>query len=450
MDSSSVRGMRTGRVLAFALPVTLAAITLAAVAVLTIVFVLRPGAGPGPGPSAAAATADTPAPSASVGGSATPGPTPVATATPTATPAPTGDWSGLVWSDPVTPPFTINLLGLQPWDDGYVAVGLAGGRGAFFTSPDGLNWTVTQDVEWDPATAVGRGWRFVAIEDALLAFSPPAASGPYPHETITAPRILRSVDGARWDRLVSQSWDEAWNDRVFLDVTGGPAGMVAIGDAVAGEHGELFADPLVLHSTDGSAWTPTVLTGASAESVVWDALSTPNGYVLLGGAQSGQVIGMGMPQAWWSADGLTWDVATVEGATASDGFFERGVAAADGLVAHNVVLTAGAPVDPAGWWSPDGRSWRRTDDIGIDVPTRFLDGDGARIVAFETEPEYPIGDPDHERALTRAWVTSDGASWAPMTLSHAMTDALEVLWVVPDGVIYAGEQSFWFGAATRE
>ena len=49
-------------------------------------------------------------------------------------------------------------------------------------------------------------------------------------------------------------------------MAGGPAGMVAVGNAVAGDHGELFAEPLVLHSTDGATWTPT------------DSASTPAGY----------------------------------------------------------------------------------------------------------------------------------------------------------------------------
>jgi hypothetical protein len=31
-----------------------------------------------------------------------------------------------------------------------------------------------------------------------------------------------------------------------------------------------------------------------------------------------------------------------------------------------------------------------------------------------------------------------------------MTDQAERFWVVPDGVIYAGEQSFWFGTAVGQ
>jgi hypothetical protein len=42
----------------------------------------------------------------------------------------------------------------------------------------------------------------------------------------------------------------------------------------------------------------------------------------------------------------------------------------------------------------------------------------------------------------------DGVRWTELALSHAMTDPPERFWVVPDGVIYAGEASFWFGTPT--
>ena len=32
-------------------------------------------------------------------------------------------------------------------------------------------------------------------------------------------------------------------------------------------------------------------------------------------------------------------------------------------------------------------------------------------------------------------------------MSREIEDMVEGMWVVPDGVIYAGVQSFWFGAA---
>jgi hypothetical protein len=49
--------------------------------------------------------------------------------------------------------------------------------------------------------------------------------------------------------------------------------------------------------------------------------------------------------------------------------------------------------------------------------------------------------------ITAASSSTDGVQWQSLELSSTLTDRLERFWVVPDGVIYAGEQSFWYGAA---
>jgi hypothetical protein len=52
---------------------------------------------------------------------------------PTSTPEPTPElvavWTGLTWSDPVTPSFVVHVYDLLPWGDGYVAVGEVPGQG---------------------------------------------------------------------------------------------------------------------------------------------------------------------------------------------------------------------------------------------------------------------------------------------------------------------------------
>jgi hypothetical protein len=67
-----------------------------------------------------------------------------------------------------------------------------------------------------------------------------------------------------------------------------------------------------------------------------------------------------------------------------------------------------------------------------------------RIVALAGRPA-PTGQP--WPGVTMAWVATDGVTWEPLAVSRTLTDMLERFWVVPDGVIYAGEQSFWFGTA---
>jgi hypothetical protein len=49
--------------------------------------------------------------------------------------------------------------------------------------------------------------------------------------------------------------------------------------------------------------------------------------------------------------------------------------------------------------------------------------------------------------VTVASVSTDGVTWQSLELTSTLTDRLERFWVVPDGVIYAGVQSFWFGTA---
>jgi hypothetical protein len=49
--------------------------------------------------------------------------------------------------------------------------------------------------------------------------------------------------------------------------------------------------------------------------------------------------------------------------------------------------------------------------------------------------------------VTVASASTDGVEWHLLELGSTLTDRLERFWVVPNGVIYAGEQSFWFGTA---
>ena len=56
-------------------------------------------------------------------------------------------------------------------------------------------------------------------------------------------------------------------------------------------------------------------------------------------------------------------------------------------------------------------------------------------------------DPAQWPGISEGWVSTDGATWTPMSQSRVVDDMVEAMWVVPDGVIYAGVQSFWFGTA---
>jgi hypothetical protein len=462
MTTPSTGRLEHRNVLNFSTPVRLGilAATLVGVGVLASLFLpsLRPGPGPiGDAPPTAGATqigTVAPSPSPSPTTLPTPASTPVPTAasTPVASPQPTagqGTWTGLVWSDPVTPAFEISLWDAVPWRDGYVAVGLARGEFAFLSSPNGVDWSVAQQM--NAGWGIIGDWHLVVYRDQLFSFSPSTPDEDAAEGGINVPVIHHSTDGRTWSLVESPTWTDVWAaDALILEVVAGPNGIVAIGDARAGEYGELLADPVVLQSTDGYIWANVELDGATDAAVVWDAIAWPDGYAILGGLQAeGSAVGVGLPAAWWSSDGLTWTAASLEGARPNDNHFapSTGFAAVEGLVARTQVLSAGAPPDLRGWLSIDGRSWHRATDLFVELPSGLIASDGARLVAFATDEGWrpSPGETDPYPGLTRAWSSLDGAVWQPMSLSHPMTDELEGYWVVPDGVIYAGRQSFWFG-----
>ena len=129
--------------------------------------------------------------------------------------------------------------------------------------------------------------------------------------------------------------------------------------------------------------------------------------------------------------------------------YEMGAVAAgaDGLVGwmgpREVVI--GGPRFLGEWTSSDGQTWKPRD--ANTYPPYYagqVAGDGVRMVAF---PDTFHEDTGQWSPIDRAWVSWDGVTWNRLSLSHVMTDPPEAFWVVPDGVIYAGEHSFWFGVA---
>jgi hypothetical protein len=453
-----------GHRLWFATPMRLSMAAAAAVAVLALAIIFLPGENTGPSPSDSPGIEPTP----TVGPNPSLGPTPEPTITPTPvvpTPAPTvaptppsaAVWTGLVWSDPVTPSFTVYLYDLAPWGDGYVAVGeVPVGDGlsqaAFLTSPEGLNWTVRYQVD----AGFERYPQYLeALGDELLAFSRADVDHPNTGMVVAAPPLVwRSSDGATWALVESPSWRATWEDALLLGVESGPDGIVAIGNHLAGEYNQLYADPIVLRSIDGLEWSRMTIDGLSAQSVVTDVVGFRGGFALLGGTETSIVTGVGMPQAWFSDDGVTWTPAPVEGAAQDDNQFESQAAqaGASGLVSRSPVMCAGCVERPAAWISDDGRSWQRDVDLGVEMPIGLMASDGARIVTLISERGPMVVPPPSGPATgpTTAWISTDGLTWTELPLSHAMTDPAERFWVVPDGLIYAGEQSFWFGTAVGE
>jgi hypothetical protein len=397
---------------------------------------------------------------------ATPTELPTAGPTPQPTPEPLAQWTGLTWSDPVTPTSTVHLYDLVPWGDGYVAVGVAEAPGhgpASFTSPDGLNWTIVQaDFPGVPEHLVRRG-------DELLAFLPEFNPNP-PEGIVGAPpttEIWRSADGVAWTRVDSMSWYEAWYEAVIdavvrpypdgwdpaqhdlplgvVDVVSGSGGLVAIGNSF----GDEAMAPIILHSIDGLSWTSAELPSGSQSALLNAVAAHGDRFVITGATGVWTDPATATAAAWYSDDGVTWVEATVEPSdigleTAAE--FGPLWAAEDGLFTcrGNREMGAGGWRYMDGWLSNDGTSWRYSPQPGPHPGCDWSASDGIRIVS--------LGPRDHPAPMpwpgvTGASSSTDGVEWQPLELSSTITDRLERFWVVPEGVIYAGEQSFWFGTA---
>ena len=44
----------------------------------------------------------------------------------------------------------------------------------------------------------------------------------------------------------------------------------------------------------------------------------------------------------------------------------------------------------------------------------------------------------------------DGVNCTTLSVPRQVDDFVQDMWVVPDGVIYAGAESFWFGSPTLD
>lgn len=456
----------------FATPMRLSMVAAAAVAVLALTIIFLPRETVGPSPSDSPSTEPTPSvepapsvePTAGPSVQPTPLPTSAPTLEPTAVPTQTGEWTGLSWTDPVTPSFTVHLNDLLPWRDGYVAVGELTGQGwASLTSPDGVNWTVQQ------RDFPGAPRHFVSLRDELFAFMPEVSFN-LPGQITGAPPtavIWRSTDGTTWTLVDSMSWQEAWHEAVVeavvgtypdgwdqtqhdlpvgvVDVASGPDGLVAIGNSF----GDDAMAPIILHSTDGLTWTSSVLPAGSDSALLNSVVEHDGQFVITGATGVWTDPTTARPAAWYSADGMAWTRASVD-----DGGIGSGVgtefgplfAGSDGLLTclGNREMAAGGWRYMLEWVSTDGTSWAPAANLDENPGCSWTAGDGTRIVSLGPRAHAA---PYEWPGVTDAWTSADGETWRELTVSSTLGDMLERFWVVPDGVIYAGEQSFWFGTA---
>ena len=393
---------------------------------------------PTPGPTSSA-----PAPTMSPG--PTPSPSPSPAPSPSASPQASG-WTGLTWSDGEVPSSAagIEIDGMVAWHGEYIGVGGTGrseesnGQGAFFSSTDGVRWTVVQTIDLRPDRHLNRvmviGDRLLAIVEIWSVDCPAGTVCPTPD---FAPELWTSTDGSHWTTVVSPSWHDTWSPGGLRWVVAGDAGITAVGyEAQVREMGQPLpaAIPLVVHSDDGVTWEKADLTQGFSHAVFRDAVAFSGGFVIVGrdgvpdpttevvDPANPLPLGVGRPAAWVSADGIHWTVATVDGIEIEGGELSRVVVGADGLFAIGAGSPSAGDATPSGWTSNDGATWHVVGRLGSELPAvdqassqvpvfgdTVLASDGRHIVILDREA--PGSD------AMAAWVSTDGATWVPLAFA---------------------------------
>jgi hypothetical protein len=132
--------------------------------------------------------------------------------------------------------------------------------------------------------------------------------------------------------------------------------------------------------------------------------------------------GIGLPAGWWSADGLNWIAASVEGKRAPGAQLLEVTTGSDGLLAIGSDSTDPQPSarTAAGWVSSDGRTWTRI--AAAAFATRpygsFTGSNGAQMVTIGPQLLGGRYDPD----TLAAWVSTNGIEWRSLSIRGTEAD----------------------------
>jgi hypothetical protein len=387
--------------------------------------------------------------------SSSPSPSPRPVGTPVA-----GAWTGLDWSNAAKVPADTMILDVTAWQGEYIGVGVYQkpdaefGEPTFLTSRDGLDWTVAY--QYNPQLNQFPAY-LVPLGKGLLAVS---NQGVLIGGCCSGPSLWQSDDGTTWYGIPPLGdWDSVWINHVAL------MGVASTADGVVvlGMDGNLA--PVVLHSTDGRHWSRLGLPASFDHAVPTRITAYPGGFVITGRvgdpdgmSASGQLVyGLARPAAWWSADGVTWQAADVEGTVVHGGELSQVAVGAGGLYAVGVDTEPGQPGNrgpQSGWASADGKTWRQAGQVAQNAPPDAgLAGDGTHLVLLGQDPDT-IG------PVLAAWASTDGTTWTRLAFTGAtatLPTTRDVfgygrgLWVAPNGiVVLAGTptQEAWYATAT--
>jgi len=272
------------------------------------------------------------------------------------------------------------LMSVTRWGAGLVAVGVAAGGAAVWSSTDGVHWTRAADnPDFDSrglTALAANGRRLVAgggsetwtSEDAIhwtrsaqvleggAEVVDIVAGGPgfvmathrYVSGSESEPEIWISGDGRRWDRVAALPVSGSSCGLVTALATDGRRFVLAGATCRAGEPG--LSGSFVWTSDDARTWTRADSVPEHDGAVMLDVTAGPGGFVAVGSASRQYHLSAA---AWTSADGRAWS--RHPGAEVfSDGSMLAVTRGSAGFVAVGSGRQGGAS-----WASPDGLSWAR-------------------------------------------------------------------------------------------
>ncbi len=318
----------------------------------------------------------------------------IASELPTSSGAPAsvdGPWTGLTVGTLTGPAVDTPLV--TAWAHGYL--GRGSGTAAAWSSSDGRAWTPWPDGFLGLGSGGARLVGFAPCRDGALAII----------GTGGGLDAARTADGRTW---------------LTSPVVTGTDPVVSFASSVAGGPGGAVVAPVrgttLQVTTDCSTWTP-VRMDTPADSVITGVAAVGSGFVAVGIASP---TSNPRAAAWWSPDGLAWNMAPVEN-SAGLGFAMAPAVGASGLVAFMAVVG-----DTTGnmtlYSSADGKSWFPGSWEGTTFTKQNPDGTWSAAVNLVSDGRHVLayGPPHGDAAKpVEYWVTTDGSGWQKLPLAGA-------------------------------
>lgn len=339
---------------------------------------------------------------------------------------------------------------------GLFAGGIDGPDAVIWRSSDGLTWQRAEDPDGvfgaahspfgtDSARNISdfasSGGRTIAVGSDTNV---PRAEIGATASQLTAAAVWYTDDGLDWHRVKHDPdvfGSEGWND--LYSVTAGDDGFLAVGSGG------------VVRSPDGIVWERS---SNPPDLELLDVIAVDDGFIAAGVTS----MGVAVPAIWYSTDGIDWQQADVEG-TDSPGTawcqLSSVVETDDGFAA--VGCLSKASQDGAAWWSADGVTWElvHAPPAGRLEQLYAIASDGRILVAGGAKTARAVID---EQAIVSTtgliWISIDGGqTWEVQPddpalgslYSEGLSGYVAGITMFNDRIIaagfYAGHAAIWIG-----